>query len=87
VSTDAESVFVGFVDDDGNELGFDGAVDFDLHVAQAFVVVDGGAGFGFGRDQDFGWALIGAGAVDDSGEDDAGTDFFAVDDALAAGEQ
>jgi len=34
----------------GTRSGLDGAVDFYLHVAEALVVVDGGAGFGFGRD-------------------------------------
>ncbi len=87
VSTDAESVFVGFVDDDRDELGLDRAVDFDLRVAEFFVVVDGGAGFGFGGDEDFGGSVKGVGAVDDSGEDDAGADFFSVGDALAAGEE
>ena len=78
---------MGFVDDDGDELGLDGAVDFDLHVAEFFVVVDGGAGFGFGGDEDFGGSVKGVGTVDDSGEDDAGADFFSVGDALAAGEE
>src|SRR5208282_5059600 len=87
VSADAEAVFVGFVDDRGHEFGLDRAVDFDLHVAEAFVVVYGGASFGFGRDQDFGGSVVGVGAVDDSGQDDAGADFFSVDDALAAGEE
>ena len=87
MSADAHAILVGFVDDGGNELGLDGAVDFDLHVAEVLVVVDGGAGFGFGGDENFGWSVEGAGAVDDSGEDDAGADFFSVGDALAAGEE
>ncbi len=58
VSADAEAVLVGFVDDGGHELGRDRAVDFDLHVAEALVVVDGGAGFGFGGDENFGWTLV-----------------------------
>ena len=87
VSADAQAVFVGFVDDGGNDGGRNGAVDFDLHVAEFFVVVDGGAGFGFGGDQNLGWTLIWAAAVDDAGDDDARADFFAVGDALAAGEE
>ena len=31
--------------------------------------------------------MVGIGTVDDSGENDAGADFFSVDDALAAGEE
>src|ERR1019366_10764364 len=50
-------------------------------------IVDGGAGFLFGGDQDFGRTLIGAASVDDAGDDDAGADLFAVGDALAAGEK
>ena len=87
VSADTEAVLVGFVDDRGDDGGRDGAVDFDLHVAEALIVVDGGAGFRFGGDEDFGGALIGAAAVDDSGEDDARADLFSVGDALAAGQQ
>ena len=78
---------MGFVDDGGDERGLDRAVDLDLHVAEALVIVDGGAGFGFGGDQNFGRAVIRRRAVDDSGEHDAGADFFSVVDALAAGEQ
>ena len=48
VSADAKSVFVSFVDDGGHERGRDGTVNLDLHVAESLVVVDGGAGFGFG---------------------------------------
>ena len=87
VSADAKAVLVGFVDDGGDEGRLDGAVDFDLHVAETFVVVDGGSGFGFGGDENFGGTLVGPGAVDDAGEDDASADLLALGNALAAGEE
>ena len=87
VSADPEAVLVGFIDDGGHERGRNGAVDFDLHVAKAFVVVDSGTGLGLGGDENLGGTLIRAAAVDDAGEDDARADLFAVGDALAAGEE
>src|SRR6266853_3142119 len=87
VSAAAESVLVGFVDDGRHEFGLHRTIYFDLHVAEAFVVVDGGAGLGFGGHQNFGWTLVRSGSIDDSGNDDAGADFFSVGNALAAGQE
>ena len=87
MSADAQSVFVRLVDDRRHQSGLYRAVNLDLDVAQAHVVIYSGARFLFRGDQHLGGSLVRPAAINDSGQNDARADLLAFLNALAAGQQ
>ena len=82
VPADAQPELVGFVDDHGNEFGFDRAVDLDLHVPELGVIIDTLARLLWRGRQHLHRSFVGAGTVDESRQHNARADLFALFDML-----